>query len=145
MLDKEFVKNKIKFIQQELVLLEKYKGCSLQEIVSDYIKHSVVERILERVINDALDINQHIIAESGKIEVPNDYRDTFLALPKIKIMPEKFTKEIAMSVGLRNILVHNYRKLNEEIFYNSIKTCLRDYTKYCDYILQYIKKIKWQK
>lgn len=139
MLDKEFVKNKIKFIQQELVLLEKYKEYSLQEIASDYIKHSVVERILERVINDALDINQHIIAESGKIEVPNDYRDTFLALPRIKILPEKFTKKIAMSVGLRNILVHNYRKLNEEIFYNSIKACLRDYTKYCNYILKYLK------
>ncbi|PIU15244.1 hypothetical protein COT20_01870 [bacterium (Candidatus Gribaldobacteria) CG08_land_8_20_14_0_20_39_15] len=139
MLDKEFIKSKINFIQSELEILSGFKNYSLREIVSDYFKHTVVERIFERVIGDALDINQHIISESGKIQVPNDYKETFLALTNLKILPKKFSEEISKSVGLRNILVHQYRKLNEKLFHKSIKPCLKDYTKYCDYILKFIK------
>jgi len=60
-------------------------------------------------------------------------------LAKIKILPKKFSEEISKSVGLRNILVHQYQKLDEKIFYNSIKDCLKSYTKYCAYILKHIK------
>lgn len=137
MLDKEFIKNKINYIQQELGELSPYKELSLQEITSDYLKHTFIERVLERIINDALDINQHIIAEKGQ-EAPNDYKETFIILSKINILPAEFANEISKSVGLRNILVHNYHKLDEEIFYNSIQSCLNDYTKYCAYILKFI-------
>ena len=142
MLNKEFVKSKINFIQEELGILSKLKAFSFQEIVSDYFKHSTAERIIEKVIGDALDINQHIISESQKIEVPSDYKETFLALAKLKILPNDFSEAIAQSVGLRNALVHNYRKLDEKKFYNSISDCLNDYVKYCDYILKYIKNGK---
>ena len=135
--NKEFIKNKIKFIQNELEKLSMFSNFSLQEIVSDYSRHTLVERILERIINDALGINQHIIAESDQ-EAPNDYKETFSALSKMDIFPAEFAAEISKSVGLRNILVHNYHKLDEEIFYHSIKNCLTDYTKYCDYILKFI-------
>jgi len=135
--NKEFIKNKINFIQQELGVLAEYSAFSLQEIVSDYLKHTLVERVLERIINDALDINQHIIVESNQ-GAPNDYKETFVALSKMDIFTAEFAAEISKSVGLRNILAHNYHKLDEEIFYNSIKNCLTDYTKYCDYILRFI-------
>lgn len=135
--NKEFIKNKIKFIQKELGILAEYSDFSLQEIVRDYLKHTLIERILERIINDALDINQHIIAESEQ-EAPNDYKETFAILSKMDIFSAEFAAEISKSAGLRNILVHNYHKLDEEIFYHSIKNCLTDYTKYCDYILKFI-------
>ena len=140
MLDKEFIKNKITFIQEELAFLQKYKSCSLQEIVSDYFKHTIIERILERIINDAIDINQHIISEKSKKEIPNDYKETFLLLAVLKVLPLKFADNISKSIGLRNILTHNYRKLDEKLFYNSIKSCLIDYNKYCEIVLRYVKK-----
>ncbi len=140
MLDKELLKNKLSFIQKELKMLVQYEDCSLEEIASDYFKHAVIERILERVINDALDINQHIISETKEQEPPDDYKETFLALAAIEIYPKEFAEKISKSVGLRNMLVHNYRKLDEEKFYNSIKDCLNDYAKYCEHILNFITK-----
>ncbi|MEK7172638.1 MAG: HepT-like ribonuclease domain-containing protein [Patescibacteria group bacterium] len=140
MLDKELLKNKLGFIQKELKILTQYENCSLEEIASDYFKHAVIERILERIINDALDINQHIISETKGQEPPDDYKETFLALAIIEIYPKEFAEKISKSVGLRNMLVHNYRKLDEEKFYNSIKDCLNDYAKYCEYILNFIIK-----
>lgn len=141
MLNKEFIKNKINYIQKELEYLANYQNCSFEEIVSDYFKHTIIERIIEKIINDALDINQHIISEDKDIkEVPNDYTETFLCMAKLQVFSNVFANNIAQSVGLRNILVHNYRKLDEKLFYKSIKYCLRDYTRYCDFILKFIKK-----
>lgn len=140
MINKEFIKNKIYYIQRELDALSKYRDCSFEEIVSSFEKHTIVERILERIINDAIDINQHLIAESDKKELPFDFRESFLLLVGLGVYPKKFSEEIAKSTGLRNILVHQYRKLDEKIFYLSIKDCLRDYIKYCDYILEFLKK-----
>ena len=140
MIDKELIKNKINFIQKELDRLGGFKDLSFEEIISDYFKHTVVERILERIINDAIDINQHIIAELQESGVPNDYKETFEELVNLKVFDKDFAMDVSQSVGLRNILVHNYRKLDEKLFYKSIKSCLSDYTKYCDYILKFIKK-----
>ena len=140
MLNKELIKNKLAFIHNDLKMLNLYENCSLQDIASDFFKHTVVERIIERIINDALDINQHIISEMREEEPPQDYKKTFLALVALSIFPEDFAEKISDSVGLRNALVHNYRNLDEKRFYDSIKDCLNDYSKYCEFILQYIKK-----
>lgn len=140
MLDKELLKNKIGFIQKDLKMLTQYKDYEIEEILSDYFKHTIIERILERIINDALDINQHIISEAKEQEPPNDYKETFLALAELAIYPKDFAERISKSVGLRNAIVHNYRKLDEEKFYNSINDCLNDYAKYCEYILKFIEK-----
>lgn len=140
MIDKEFIKNKIIYIQNELKALAQYKDHTFEEILSSFELHAITERIIERIINDALDINQHIIVESKKGDIPFDFRESFLLLVNFKIYPKNFAERISGSVGLRNVLVHHYRKLDEKIFYKSIKDCLKDYTKYCEYILKFLKK-----
>lgn len=78
--------------------------------------------------------------KSGHGELPFDFRESFLLLSKLDVYPDIFAKKIAESVGIRNILVHQYRKLDEKIFYASIKDCLAQYTKYCDYILEFLNR-----
>lgn len=141
MIDKEMIKEKIRMIQSDLLHLEDYKDLSFDEVAKDYATHKIVERIIEIVINEAIDINQHLIVELGKGELPFDYKESFLLLVDFKILPKNFAQKIAKSVGLRNILVHQYRKLDEKIFYYSIKDCLSQYTRYCRYILNYLKRI----
>jgi len=140
MLDKEFLVRKIKLIQEDLERLKEYKRYSLDEIAQDYRKMAVVERLLEKIIMRAIDINQHIIAElgHGKEEI-RSYEDTFLALANLGIYPEKFAKMIAPSAGLRNRLVHEYNHLDEKIVYQSIGEALDQYIRYCQYILDFIK------
>lgn len=138
MIDKNLIKKKIASIQADLTELAKFKSYSMEQIAGSYRNHKVVERIIEVVVNEAIDINQHIIVNSGYKELPFDFRESFLLLVKAKVYPKGFAQKIANSVGLRNILVHQYRKLDEKIFYASIKDCLRQYPKYCCYILKFI-------
>lgn len=143
MIKQKLVENKINLIQTELSRLEEFKDYSFQQIVSDYIKQATVERLLERIIIRALDINQHLIAQlsTKKTEAPRDYKETFLELADLGVYPKEFAKRISKSVGTRNILVHDYDKVDYSQIYDSIDDCLEDYHKYCDYILKYIENL----
>ena len=142
MVNKKFVKQKIELIQKELVNLEKSSKFSFQEIVSDFRKQATIERLLERIINRAIDINQHLIVElsTGEMESPKDYTETFLKLSDLKICPKEFIENISKSVGTRNVLTHDYDEVDYSKIYSSINDCLKDYYQYCDYILKFLEK-----
>lgn len=139
-IDAEMIGRKIARIEAELHLLEKFKKLTFDEIAQNQVTHHTVERIIEIIVGAAIDINQHLIVALGKGELPFDFTKSFLIVSDLGIYPKDFGEQISKSVGLRNILVHEYEELDEKKFYASIKDCYRDYTKYCRYILEYLKK-----
>lgn len=141
MIDIRMVKNKVDTILTDLNQLKEFESYTFDQVAKDYRTHKVVERIIEVVVNEAIDINQHLIVKSGQGKLPFDFKESFLLLVPIGVYSEEFAKKIADSVGLRNILVHQYRKLDEQLFYASIKDCLTQYTLYCKHITQYLDSI----
>ncbi len=141
MLRKNFIKTKISLIQDDLLKLAEYKNYSLNAIAGDFRKFNVVERLLEKIIMRAIDINEHIIAElsSGEGKRPS-YKETFLLLSKFKIYEKKFAEKISDSAGLRNALIHDYDDIRISDVYDSINDALKQYDKYCEYILKFISK-----
>ena len=146
MINTNFVKMKISLIEEELEMLKEFMGFSFQEIVSDFRNQAIVERLLERVINRAIDINQHLIAEilPEEMRSPKSYRETFLKLAELGICPKEFAESIAKSVGTRNILARDYNNIDYSKIYSSINDCLKDYHQYCDYMLKFLEKTKKQ-
>lgn len=142
MLNKDFIQRKITLIQEDLGNFSDFAQYSFDEIAQDYVKQAAVERFLERVINRAIDINQHLIAElaTEKTSAPLTYTDTFLILADFGIYSREFAKEISKSAGTRNKLVHEYDTADPGKIYSSIGDCLRDYHQYCDYILKFLEK-----
>lgn len=140
MIDAIFLTRKVELIQEELKHLTAYAEFSFEEVAADYVKQAVIERILERVISRAIDINQHVIAESSHDGLaPMNYRDTFTALTELGVYPKDFSEQISKSIGTRNRLVHEYDKADGRQIYDSIKDCLKDYAQYCGYIIELIK------
>jgi len=144
MIRKDLVQRKISLIQDELVKLRQFETMTLDEIATDFLKQNALERILEKIINRAIDINNHLIAELAKetTSPPKDYHDTFLRLAELGLYPHEFAKEIAKSVGTRNILAHEYENVDEKAIYDSIGDCLKDYRAYGDYILKFLEKVE---
>ena len=142
MLNREFIQQKIDLIHQELVYMEKLSHFSFQEIASDFTKMNTFERLLEKVVIRATDINEHLINELATVGMksPQNYRETFLKLSEMGVYQQEFAEKIAKSVGTRNALVHDYDDLDLQKIYSSVKECLEDYHKYCEYILQFLEK-----
>lgn len=142
MIREDFVRRKISLIQDELAHLVELSRFSFNEIVSDFVKMSALERILERIISRAIDINNHLIAELATKDTspPKDFKETFMRLAELGLYSQDFAEQISKSIGTRNVLVHEYDKVDYQKIYNSVSDCLRDYQKYCDYVLGFVNK-----
>ena len=139
--DTHFIRRKIKLIQEDLSELDNLAHYSFDEISKDHIRVLAVERLLEKIIMRAIDINQHVIAELGKgDERVRGYEDTFYILSQFGIYGEEFAKQIAPSAGLRNRLVHEYNNTRQDIIYKSVSEAIEHYVRYCDSILKFIEK-----
>ena len=138
MIRAEFVRRKLHLIAEDLGRLLHFRDRTLDELAGDFVAMAAVERLLERVVMRAIDVNQHLLSElaTGCEEKITrfTYRDTFLGLAEIGIYPAEFAEQIARSAGLRNILVHDYNDLDRSIVHNSISSCLGDYYRYVEYI-----------
>lgn len=94
-------------------------------------KHYEIERILELLIMTACDIVFHLI--SGHDEpTPATYRTAFLRAGEIGIIEKKLAENLALSAGLRNILVHDYEEIDYKILYQSIPKAIKDFTQFME-------------
>ena len=141
MIDREFILEKINLITRDLKRLEVFSDLSIDQIAKDFITFAALKNILMETIGRAIDINQYLISELSRpeTEVPKTYRETFLLLEDLKILPGDFAEEISKSAGLRNVIVHEYNNLDKVIIYKKVGDAIKQYVKYCDYILKFLK------
>jgi uncharacterized protein YutE (UPF0331/DUF86 family) len=145
MIRKEFVRRKLQLITDDLVRLVRFKDLTLEELLADDIRLAAVERIIERIVMRAVDVNEHLLAECLPPQARStrlSYRDTFLMLADLDICDADFAKAIAASAGLRNILVHDYNDVDRGILHRSIGSCLRDYKGYVERVEAFISGIQ---
>ena len=135
------------FVYQKLQTIEEYrkelaellKKTSDEEFFSSSEKLHVAERLVQLIVDGMIDINQHFIREL-KLELSDDLQGTFAALGENKIIPQEFAEKIAPVVGVRNILVHQYEKLDKEVFVKNLRKHFSDFEKYRQYIVAYLEK-----
>jgi uncharacterized protein YutE (UPF0331/DUF86 family) len=129
-----------KLIKME-VYLNELKGAkpdTYQKYLADKITRYGVERLLQLIIDLALDINNIILKENNKPPA-SDYFNSFIDLIELAVLGEDFAYNIAPSTGLRNRLVHEYDKIDNKIVYKSINKNYDYYIKYIKIIKDYIK------
>ena len=144
MLRADFIRRKLELIAEELARLLEFKDASYEEIANDFIKLAAVERILERIVNRAVDVNEHLIGALSTGREPKTtqltYRETFLMLANLGVYPHDFADAISKSAGLRNVLVHEYNDVDRQLVYGSIRTCLSQYREYIDKVEAYLER-----
>ncbi|MFH1838647.1 MAG: DUF86 domain-containing protein [Candidatus Kuenenbacteria bacterium] len=141
MLDQIFIKRKLKMIAEDVDYLEQFRDYNLDNLAKDFIKLVAVERLLERIVIRAIDINNHLIIELGKgIEKIRGYADIFKELVNFKIYSQDIAKKLAEDARFRNILVHEYNNVDKNLIHKKIKEVIDDFNKYSNSILKFLKK-----
>ena len=138
MIDKELIRNKMHDIQGYFQELEPILSEEAREIIENNLKLRTVERLFQLIVDASIDINTHIISESD-LHVPNDYQGTFATLGDNKILPLDFALKIAPSVGLRNLIIHKYGRVDLKKMVDDIKNEIKQYLEYLKYIDEFIK------
>jgi uncharacterized protein YutE (UPF0331/DUF86 family) len=137
MIDRYFIETKLSYIQSYCVELDNILAFTDIEIKRDFIKLRALERILQLIVDEIIDINNHII-RYHPLTVPEDFQSSFRVLAEHKILPEEFADKIAPVVGLRNRLVHRYEKINLDLLLQAIRKNKEDFKEYTRYIFDFI-------
>ena len=97
-----------------------------------------VERTLHILIEASIDIAQHIISDQ-KFREPANYRDTFVVLAENNIIQSKDLTQFENMASFRNLLVHYYEKVDDEIVFGIFKNNLADFDLFVEKIIEYLK------
>lgn len=136
----DIINLKIKELQKNLILLKMASaGINKENLKEDMIKYWGIERGLHISIECIIDIS-NIIVSYLDIEKPDTYRETILNLGKESILPAQFAKQIANMVSFRNILVHDYMKIDEDIIIDIMQNHLDDFALFINYITKWISR-----
>lgn len=139
MIDKDLIKNKMEDIQAYFKEMEPILKYESREIIEDNLKIRAVERLFQLIVDTSIDINTHIITETD-FNTPEDYQSTFIILGENKILPMNFAVKIAPSVGLRNLIVHKYGKVDLKKMVDDIKNEIGQYLEYLKLVNEFIQK-----
>lgn len=138
MLDKEMVELKLQELHRYLSQLKKHQGVTATELEKDLEKAWVVQHGLQLSIQVVLDIGSHILAAEGT--TVQEYEDVFLELARLEVIPEEYAHEIKGMAGFRNLLVHEYAKVDMNRVADILNNRLDDFSSFASYIINYLSQ-----
>lgn len=137
-MDKERILSKIDEMESYLDELETVKPHSFEEYTSSIEKKRSCERLLQISIESVIDICSIIISEL-KSGLPFDEDYIFKKLHEKKIISKGMADILNDMKGFRNILVHKYGEVNDELVFENLEK-VDDFDKFKDEILKFIGK-----
>jgi uncharacterized protein YutE (UPF0331/DUF86 family) len=135
--EKEVIRRKLSVIVENLKTLEQINKMSKEEYIKDVYKRKATERLLQELIEAAVDINKHIIVQTSNT-APNDYYESFIKAGELKIISADLAEKLAPLAGLRNRLVHEYDFLEHSIVLDAVRIVEKLYPEYVKEIENYI-------
>lgn len=124
-------------LNERLARLEALKAKSRSEFDADPYLRDIVERNLEVAAQRCLDICHRVISIEKALK-PGDYREAFLRMSELGVLPPEFARKLSPIAGFRNILVHEYLGLDwNEVYSNLQKTS--DLVRFAEYIREWLK------
>lgn len=135
-IDKEKIFSKIDELNKYLDELEEIKPSSYEEYEESIEKKRACERLLQISIETVIDISQILVSEL-KLGIPEDEDVIFEKLSKKKIISKNLEKILKRMKGFRNILVHKYGEVNDELVYENFDK-LEDFNKFIEEITKHL-------
>ena len=99
-----------------------------------------MDRTLHIMIEMCIDIAGHLISDR-KLRVPESYADGFRILNENGIVPDDLIEPLMKIAKFRNIIVHQYEKVDPEIVISILQGNIDDFQKFSDEIVIYMKSL----
>jgi uncharacterized protein YutE (UPF0331/DUF86 family) len=134
---REVIMARIDKLNEYLAYLKDVSRYSSDEYVSNPLVYGSTERFLHLAIECVIDIGNHIIADMN-FRKPESNKEIFEVLYENKIIDEKLLQSLIRMAQFRNILVHDYVRLNRGMVYNIVLNNLADIKSFIKTIGEYI-------
>jgi uncharacterized protein YutE (UPF0331/DUF86 family) len=132
-LDRALIRRKLATMVRNLDDLAEIEGLTVEEFTTDRFRQKGTERLLQEVVECAVDINVHLLRARGR-DAPPDYFRSFIRLGEAGDIPPELAAALAPSAGLRNRLVHEYDAIDDEIVLEAVREARAQYGRYVEAI-----------
>ena len=117
---------KLERLDEYLRYLADVQKVNKKSFLNDYRFYGLAERYLQLAIEVILDVGKLIII-TEKLEKPEDNQGIFDILGNRKVLSKSLVASLRGIAGFRNILVHDYEKIDRKIVYEKLRQCAGDF------------------
>lgn len=123
------VQARLRHLDQLLDDLESVGAVTAELLEKQRMTRHAVERVLSQMVELAVSVNSHVAATLLG-EAPTDYRSSFQLAVKAGLLTPELAERLKPSVGLRNVLAHEYVDIDLELVASAVASAQIDYRAY---------------
>lgn len=103
------------------------------------LRHGI-ERILTQLVELATAINEHIVGASLQ-RVATSYRESFELAEECGLIDKQLRDELLPSIGMRNVLVHEYLEIDLRKVAAAVPLALSGYRRYVQQVAEFASRV----
>ena len=134
MVDKDLILAKAGSVRHHCKRATDKSRVAVDTFKSDLDRQESVLFNLQMAVQNCIDIAAHIISEEG-YGVPGSANEMFYILEENTLLQHKLTESMVKAVGLRNLIVHEYGRINLEQIHHVAQYDINDLLKFVSHIL----------
>ena len=119
------IENRISALKKYLAISKRYRKYSQKEIETNDDIKGMVERYLYLVCQSAIDLAEVFIAYKN-FRKPTTLSEDFYILNEENILPAELTEKLSNMTGFRNLIAHDYLKIDYKKVYDVLQNGLKD-------------------
>ena len=119
------IENKISDCRKYIKILDEFKKYSRVEIEKDILIRGSLERYLYLATQAAINVAEAIVAHRN-LRKPSTMSEAFDILQEEKLIDVALAERMVKMTGFRNVIAHDYAKINYEIVYEVLHAGLQD-------------------
>lgn len=137
MVVRDVVESRLKLLHEYRGDLREYEAIKLSDYRTDKKVQRFVERTLQLIIESCIDIASHVVSAEGFREA-KDNKDLFVVLNEQGILSTGLLPAMINMCKFRNIVVHDYTRIDPEIVIGVLNRNLNDFDSFSKEIGKYI-------
>ena len=139
----DVIADRLKLLAEYVDELRSYqeRAATFRVYLDDKMLRRAVERALQVAVEACLDIGRRLIALEG-FRYPEDNKDVFQVLAEEGVVSKELLPRLLDMASFRNLIVHDYVRIDDARVYAILKKCLGDFDEYARAIGAYLERRK---
>jgi uncharacterized protein YutE (UPF0331/DUF86 family) len=129
LVDSDLILAKAGSVKRHLSRVIEKRNTALQTFLEDIDRQESVLFNLQMAVQNCIDIAAHIIGEEG-FGVPGSTSEMFYLLEENGYLDRNITEKMIKAVGLRNLIVHEYSKIDLAKVFEIAQNDIEDLNEY---------------
>ncbi|MHC1727775.1 MAG: DUF86 domain-containing protein [Syntrophobacteraceae bacterium] len=139
MVDKELISRKLSRLRSYVDALRRSEDINREKYRTDLRTRAFVERYIHLSIEEMIDVANHFVSFHQWRE-PTSFRDLFSILREHDIIPEKHLLTFQRMASFRNILVHRYENIDDELVFGIFTKHLGDFDLFIRLVTDWVRE-----